>query len=126
MRVRPLDVGLEAITRWNREDEAHLPQDGTIRPSFLPHDRPLDEILRPPSLDERLASLLQPEGLDPDLMLPGALGMIRQDVAALFARQALRAQGRSQDMLERASRCLAEAAELDDDIRGALAALLRA
>ena len=39
--------------------------------------RPLDDILRRPSLDERLPRLLQPEMLDPDLLDPATLSDTR-------------------------------------------------
>ena len=66
MKIRNLDIGVESITRWQIDDEIHLPKDRGLAPTFLPLYRPLDEILRRPSLDERLPALMQPESLDPD------------------------------------------------------------
>lgn len=68
MRVENLGVGVESVSLWQVEDEVHLPKEGGLAPTFLPQYRPLDDILRRPSLDERLPRLLQPEMLDPDLL----------------------------------------------------------
>jgi|GEM_PF-2456634 len=125
MRIKPLHVGVESITQWEVEDEVHLPKDGPLGPKFLPIYRPLDEILRRPSLDERLPNLLQPELLDPDLLQPSALSDARMEAAALFARAAVRQHGRRRELLELASNYLEEDVGLDDEIRTSLAMLLR-
>ena len=125
MRIKPLDIGVESITRWEVEDEVHLPGKGPLGPTFLPLYRPLDEILRRPSLDERLPKLLQPELLDADLLQPAALTDARLSAAATFARAALRQHGRRRELLELASTYLEEDIGLDDEVRSSLAMLLR-
>lgn len=126
MRIKPLDIGLESITRWDVADEVHLPGDGVAAPAFLPQSRPLEEILHRPSLDERLPDFLRPSALDPDLLEPTALAQARLDARAVFVRQAGLATGRSRDLLDEAARLLGADAALDEEIRAALAALLRA
>jgi hypothetical protein len=126
MRIKPLDIGVESITRWQPEDEVHLPRETGLRPAFLPHYRPLDEILRRPSLDERLPRLLQPEFVDPDLMEPAVLTDVRAETRELFAVRAGRESGRRRHLLEAAAACLDDDINLDHEVRRALAALLRA
>jgi hypothetical protein len=103
MKIRPLDVGLEAITHWQIEDEVHLPQERGAPPIFLPIDRPLDAILRRPSLDERLPALMQPESIDPGLLQPAALAAARQAACARFSEAARRHVGRKRDLFRAAS-----------------------
>jgi hypothetical protein len=124
-RIRNLDVGLERITQWEIGDEFHLPLEGKAAPAFLPQSRPLDEVLRRPSLDERLPDLLQPVDLDPGLLDPAALSATRQDLIAFFSRSARDARGKSADTLDRAARLLEADDGLDAEVRAALAALLR-
>jgi len=124
-RIRNLDVGLERITQWDVGDEFHLPAEGKAAPAFLPQYRPLDEVLRRPSLDERLPDLLQPADLDPGLLDPAALTATRQDLVTLFSRSARDARGTAAETLERAARLLEADVGLDAEVRTALAALLR-
>jgi hypothetical protein len=125
MKIRPLNVGVESISHWQVEHETHLPGSGPLSPAFLPVYRPLDEILRRPSLEERLPKLLQPELLDPDLLQPSVLTETRLDVGFVFSRAAERHTGRRKDILAAAGRMLEDDATLDEDVRGALAMLLR-
>jgi hypothetical protein len=124
-RIRNLDVGLERITQWEVGDEFHLPVEGKPAPAFLPQYRPLDEVLRRPSLDERLPDLLQPTDLDPGLLDPAALTAARQDLAVLFRRNARDGHGKAAETLDKAARLLDADDGLDTEIRAALAALLR-
>jgi hypothetical protein len=125
MRIRTLDVGVESITRWQAHDEVHLPRDTGPRPAFLPLYRPLDEILRRPSLDERLPRLLQPEFVDPDLLEPATLTDVRAETRELLAARARRESGRRRHLLETAASCLDDDMNLDHEVRRSLAALLR-
>ena len=104
MRVRNLNIGVESISRWQVEDEVHLPKETGLRPGFLPLYRPLDEILRRPSLDERLPGLLQPELLDPDLLEPATLTDVRHQTREIFAGKARRGLS-SSTMATDFSRC---------------------
>jgi len=124
-RIRNLDVGLERITQWEIGDEFHLPAEGKAAPAFLPQYRPLDEVLRRPSLDERLPDLLQPAELDPGLLDPAALTATRQDLMTFFSRSARDARGKAAETLDRAARLMEEDDGLDAEVRAALAALLR-
>ncbi|MEJ1160513.1 hypothetical protein [Prosthecomicrobium sp. N25] len=125
MRIRSLDRGVEEITRWQVQDEVHLPRESGLPPAFLPQFRPLDEVLRRPSLDERLPLLLQPETLDPDLLEPSVLADARLSARTIFREAAEATAGRRRDVLDRAAQHLEAAAELDEEVRRALAVLLR-
>ena len=124
-RIRNLDVGLERITQWEIGDEFHQPPEGKVAPPFLPQHRPLDEVLRRPSLDERLPDLLQPADLDPGLLDPAALTATRRGLALLLKRNATEGHGKGAEALERAARLLEADEGLDAEVRAALAALLR-
>lgn len=123
--IKSLDVGVERITRWQAEDEVHLPREGKLQPQFLPAPRELDEILRRPSLDERLPRLLQPAALNPELLQPTVLASARAGAAAAFARRADRETGARRLALETAAALILDEKGRDEDVRKALAALLR-
>jgi hypothetical protein len=125
MRVRNLNIGVESITLWQRDDEVHLPNDGALKPQFLPLYQHLDEILKRPSLDERLPNLLQPEFLDPDLLEPRTLTDTRESTRETFARLAKRQTGRARRLFEMVSAQLDEDGDMDEDIRRSLAQLMR-
>jgi hypothetical protein len=125
MRVRNLNIGVESISRWQVEDEVHLPKETGLRPAFLPLYRPLDEILRRPSLDERLPTLLQPELLDPDLLEPAMLTDVRRETREILSAKARRETGRRKHLFEMAASCLDDDINLDNEVRRSLAALLR-
>ena len=125
MRIRSLDVGLESISRWRADDEVHLPKEGPLAPVFLPQYRPLDEIIRRPSLDERLPRLLQPATVDPTLLEPARLTEARADARSLLTDYAKRSTGEERGLFQEAADLLADDVALDDEIRSALATLLR-
>jgi len=125
MRVRSLNLGVESITRWQAEDEVHLPKETGLGQVFLPVYRPLDDILRRPSLDERLPSLLQPELVDTDLLEPATLTDVRHQTREVFAGKARRETGRRKHLFELAASCLNDEINLDNEVRRSLAALLR-
>lgn len=125
MKIRSFEIGVEAITQVGRGEETHLPPEGPVAPAFLPQPAALDAILRRPSLDERLPALLQPASLDPTLLDPAALSEARHDAAAAFADAASQATGQRRRILAQAAIALEEAVRLDDEVRAALAALLR-
>lgn len=125
MRARNLNVGLESISRWQVEDENHLPVDKALGPAFLPKYRPLDEILRRPSLDERLPDLLQPELLDGDMLEPAMLTQLRKEAMDIMSSHAARSVGSKRDTFEKAAEYLGQDVHLDDEIRAALGALLQ-
>ncbi|WP_375453314.1 hypothetical protein [uncultured Methylobacterium sp.] len=126
MKIGSLDIGLESVTRVGPRDQPHLPKEGPVGPAFLPQPAALDAVLRRPSLDERLPRLLQPLSLDAALLQPAALTEARITAGATFATAARRATGHRRRVLDEAARFLAEDAALDDEVRSALAALLRA
>jgi hypothetical protein len=125
MRVRNFNIGVEQISHWQAQDEVHLPNDGALRPQFLPLYQHLDEILHRPSLDERLPSLLQPEYLDPDLLEPRTLTDTRHSARDLFARTAKRQTGRNRRLFEMVASQLDEDQVMDEEIRRSLAQLMR-
>jgi hypothetical protein len=125
MKVRNLDIGVEAFTRVEPGEDARLPKEGPLAPAFLPQPRALDEVLRRPSLDERLPALLQPRSLDAALLEPAALTAARVSSRALLAEAARRATGHRRRILDQAALFLDEDVALDDEVRTALAALLK-
>lgn len=120
-RVHGLDVGVADIRRWRRSDEVHLPAEGAARSVFLPETPPLEAILRRETLDERLSGHLVPEALDPELLAPAVMAETRRAVAAKVALAACTGGA----ALEEAAALLEAEAALDDEVREALAALLR-
>lgn len=125
-RVAEMDAGLERIARWRVDDEAHLPKEKGHAPRFIPDPGQLDEILRRPSLDERLPNLLRPRQLDEELLHPRVLAQVREDVAARFRAMEQIAGGADRAAFAQAAAVLEEDASLDREVRSALAALLRA
>jgi hypothetical protein len=125
MRIRPLDIGVESVGEFQRGDDVHLPKDGAPAQPFLPQYRPLDEILRRPSLEERLPALLQPTLLDPDLLQPAVLTDTRLQARDLFLRQSERENDGRRTLFETAAAVLDDNVSLDREVRTALAALLR-
>lgn len=125
MRIRNLDVGVEQVTQWGVEHEFHLPPEGDFAAQFLPQTRPLDEILRRPSLDERLPDLLQPEELDPSLLSPSIFAETRKSTRDFFKTLARSASGEAARVLDAASHILDVEDGMDGEVRTALAMLLR-
>jgi hypothetical protein len=125
MRIRSMDIGVESVSRFLVEDDVHLPEEKGLRPIFLPLARPLDDVLKRPSLDERLPRLLQPESLDPDLLEPATLTLVRLDARRFMAERARKENGSRKKLLELAASHLDNEASLDDEVRRSLAALLR-
>ncbi|MDO1583175.1 hypothetical protein [Rhizobium oryzicola] len=127
MRIRSLDVGLESVSRWQLEDEVHLPDDCRVSPNYLPSYRALDSILYPPSLDDRLPDLLQPRNVDPQLMEPSILQETRAGLAAIFHRLAIGTRDPADRLVFRsAGAFLDDEVNRDAEVRAALALLLRA
>ncbi|WP_341367305.1 hypothetical protein [Yoonia sp. BS5-3] len=125
MRVQKLDVGLAEISRWQVEDEQHLPRDGALTRKFLPQIQALDQILRRPSLDERLPDMLEPEIVDQDLLDPSVMTEARLGALAVFDQAGNQASGQARQALQQVAAILSEEVALDRDIRTALAALFR-
>ena len=125
MRIRNLDIGVERITRWNLGDDLHLPREGTNLPTFLPQAPALDEVLRRPSLDERLPDVLQPTNIDPGLLDPSAMTQTRTELQQIFEQAAAAQDGESAALFRSAASLLGADAFLDRETRAALAMLLR-
>jgi hypothetical protein len=126
VRIKSLDIGLESVSNWRIEDELHLPKEGPIAPVFLPLYRPLQEIIHRPSLDERLPRLLQPTAVDPELLEPAKLTEARVGARAVFTDSARHATGPERAIFQQAADLMDDGVVMDDEIRSALAALLRA
>jgi hypothetical protein len=125
IKIDPLNIGVESISRWQAHDEVHLPQEHGLKPPFLPLYAPLDEILHRPSLEERLPRLLQPALLDPDLLEPAVLSEVRIETQKVLANKARQEIGVRRKVLEAAAAHLDDAVSMDDTVRRSLAALLR-
>lgn len=124
-RPAALNIGVTGVDHWRRTDEVHLP-DGK-RPSafFLPETRPLDAILRRETLDERLARDVVPSELSPELLEPPVLTATRISLRDRLAQAAARAGGRAQQEINAGVAQLEQEVELDEEIREAIAALLK-
>lgn len=125
MRVQKLDTGLAEISRWQIEDEQHLPRDGTLTQKFLPQPQALDQILYRPSLDERLPNMLEPDVVDKDLLDPSTLTEARLGALRAFKDAGARADGDARVALEGVAQVLTQEVKLDHEIRAALAALFK-
>lgn len=124
-RIASLNVGLTEINQWRALDEQHLPEGGRTLQAFFPEVRPLDAILRRETLDERLAGDVVPDEISPELLLPAVLAETRKSLKRRLEEAAHRATGRARaDILAGADLLETEMA-LDEEIREALAALLR-
>lgn len=125
-RIGPLSTGLADIRRWRESDEVHLPPGQSPRLPFLPEQRPLDAILRRETLEERLAGFVVPDRISPELGEPGAIPRARESLHARFATLARISPPAVAMALQSAADLLAHESVLDDEVRTALAALLRA
>ncbi|MCZ8333685.1 MAG: hypothetical protein O9328_05445 [Rhodobacteraceae bacterium] len=125
-RVGPLNSGLADIRTWRESDEVHLPVGQTPRVPFLPEQRPLDAILRRETLEERLVGFVVPERISPELGEPGAIARAREELHQTFARLAGSTPAGTRNVLQAAADLLARETVLHEEIRTALAALLRA
>lgn len=123
--IKNLNIGVESISRWRIEDEAHLPETGAYAPAYLPVYRPLHEVLHRPTLDERLPDLLQPETVDAELMQPAQLTEARIDARTLLSGFAAHAAGAQKAVFDRAVALIDRNELLDEEVRQALAALYR-
>lgn len=124
-RITNLNIGVNGIDRWRKDDEVHLPDAVQRGVSFLPETTPLDEILRPPTLDERLAGQLVPRFLSPDLLEPTVMSATRQSLKARLDGEMMAAEPGARSALAAASALLETEAALDAEISEALAVLLR-
>ena len=125
MRSRSLEVGLDSISYWRVGDDDHLPVHGKSAPGFHARYRELDEILRRPSLDERLTDLIQPASLDQELLEPSVLSGARRDARQFLQAAAENASGQGQAALQKAADILAEEVRFDHEVRAALASLVK-
>ncbi len=125
MRVQNLNVGVDSVSRLRVGEDAPLPQEGTLHPVFMPVPQALDEVLKRPSLDERLPALLQPETLDTELLEPTALSHTREEIRNILTAKADLETGANKEALDYAVAYLNDAVALDDEVRHALAALLK-
>ena len=125
MRVQRLDSGLAEISRWQIEDEQHLPRDGALTQKFLPQPQALDQILYRPSLDERLPNMLEPDVVDKDLLDPSTLTEARLGALRVFKDASTDADGDTRAALDGVAQILTQEVKLDHEIRAALAALFK-
>lgn len=125
MRVKQFESGLESISRWQIDDEQHLPKLSRLAPKFLPRTQALDEILARPTLEERLPNLLEPELSDPDLLEPSVMTEARNGARDAFRSAASQTEGARREALREAAAILDQEVTFDEEIRQALAELLK-
>lgn len=127
-RIGRFDHGLAGVTRWQVRDETHLPDSPKLAPAYAPVQPKLAEILRRPTLDERLPDMLSPPFVSPELMDPTVMSDTRREAAQSFRSLAAGARagdGSLAGAMAKAAEVLEEDVVLDEEIREALAALLR-
>lgn len=125
MKVRGFDVGVESISRWRTVDETHLPTEGELSPQFVPEISPLDEILRPPSLDERIPRMTAPDNLDAALLQPRVMAETKERLLALLQDASQAGDPVLGLKALRAAAMLTQDMAMDDEIRAAMTALYR-
>ncbi len=120
-----LNVGVTGVDRWRHSDDVHLPEGKRPTPFFLPETRPLDSILKRETLDERLARDVVPADLSPELMEPSVLTATRRSLRNRLTEAGQNAQGRAKQDIMAGVALLETEVALDEEIREALAALLK-
>jgi hypothetical protein len=125
MKLRPFNVGLEGVSQWRRADEAHLPTEGQLTPEFSAETTPLEAILRPPRLDERLPMMTVPDQLDPALLEPAIFATAKKELGAYLRECRLTTNAQDAPLVEAAILALATDSEFDTQVRHALVALFR-
>ncbi len=125
MKIRGFDVGVESISRWRVVDETHLPTEGELAPQFEPETSPLDAILRPPSLDERIPMMTAPDRFDPALLQPRVMADTKDRLLALLQDTAHRGDPELGLKALRAAAMLTQDMTMDAEIRAAMTALYR-
>lgn len=124
MRIRPLSVGVDGVSRLSQAEEVHLPEGMMAAEVFLPETSLLADILSRPTLDERLPELLVPDHLPAELLRPAVLARTRHSIVQWLSDQAR--QNPSDPVFREAAGDLERDASIDADISAALALLLTA
>lgn len=124
-RITRLDIGVAGIDRWRHTDDVHLPETAQRAQAFLPEMRPLDAILHPPTLDDRLATQLVPRNLSPDLLEPTILSATRQSLKSRLEERTMSVSSDQAAVLSQAAALLEREVALDAEISEALSVLLR-
>jgi hypothetical protein len=125
MKLRPFNSGLEGVSQWRRTDEVHLPTEGQLAPEFSAETTPLEAILRPPRLDERLPILTAPDAIDPALLEPAIFASAKQELGKYLRECRANADVEQGPLVEAAILALATDSEFDTQVRNALVALFR-
>ena len=125
MKVRNFNIGVESITRWQRTDEVHLPIEGQLNPEFSDEVPLLDQMLRPPMLNERLPLMMTPDDLERRLLEPTVMSATKETLLAALSGEAKFAGSTAGEIVDAAITDLKNDIRMDDDIRSALVALFR-
>lgn len=125
MKIRNFNVGVESISRWQRADEVHLPIDGQLTPEFSDEVPLLDQILRPPTLNERLPLLMTPDVLEKKLLEPTVMAATKDALLTYLTEAARSAGSVSGEIFDAAISDLKNDIGMDAEIRSALVALFR-
>lgn len=124
MRIRPLSLGVDGVSRLSEADQVHLPEGTMVAEVFLPETSLLSDILARPTLDERLPELLVPDHLPAELMRPAQLAETRRKMVQWLSDQA--SAHPADPVFRAAAEDLERDAAIDAEISAALALLLTA
>lgn len=124
MRIRPLSLGVDGVSRLSEADEVHLPEGTMVAEVFLPETSLLSDILARPTLDERLPELLVPDHLPAELLRPSVLAETRRTMVHWLMDQAQK--NPADPVFQEAAEDLERDCAIDADISAALALLLSA
>ncbi len=125
MKIRNFNIGVESISRWQRADEVHLPLEGQLNPEFSGEVPLLDQMLRPPMLNERLPLLMTPDDLERRLLEPTVMAATKNALLDQLSKEAKFAGSAQGEIFDAAIADLKNDIKMDDDIRSALVALFR-
>jgi len=125
MKVRNFNIGVESITRWQRTDEVHLPIEGQLNPEFSDEVPLLDQMLRPPTLNERLPLMMAPDDLERRLLEPTVMSATKETLLNTLVHEARIAGSVAGEIYDAAIIDLKNDIRMDDEIRSALVALFR-
>jgi hypothetical protein len=96
-----------------------------LRPEFAPAPQLLEEILRPPTLEEKIQALSVPDLVDPALLEPTVMASIKAEVLKRLSDERIRNRGALNPLLAEAHSMLENDIAMDREVEASLVALFR-